>query len=141
MKTLIVDAYRFVYRISGAKMFSVVIAIIYVSILNMVVLCGLSLLLEGLMPTSFIHRLFVFPYYFVTGALMLVVMFRYKPSKKAIAKEAKTTKDYTFIIVYTLASIILYLYMQYGVKLNFSERKKIGRIELSRSAGKKSTIQ
>ncbi len=129
MKTLIVDVYRFVYRISGAKMLSVAIGVIYVTILNMIMLCGLSQLMEGWMPTSFVSHLFVFPYFFFTAALVLLFTARYMPSKKVIAKEAKKTNDYTFIIVYSVAAIILALYMRYGAKINFNERKKMAHSE------------
>ena len=123
MKTLIIDVYRFVYRISGAKGFSVIIAVIYLTILNMVMLYGLGALMVGWMPTKFIASLFVFPYYFLTAGLMLFLTIKYKPTKKAIAKEAKKTKDYTFIIVYSLAALILFLFMKYGSKINFDNRK------------------
>jgi len=125
MKGLIVDVYSIVYRISGAKMFSVVIAVIYLTTLNMIMVFGLGLLMRGWMPTSFIPKLFVFPYYFFTGALMLWITTRFKPSKKAIAKEAKKATDYTFILIYSLAALILFLYIKYGDKINFNEKAKI----------------
>ncbi len=123
MKTLIIDVYRFVYRISGAKVFSVAIAVIYITMLNMVMLYGLGALMVGWMPTKFVASLFVFPYYFLTAGLMLFLTIKYKPTKKAIAKEAKKTKDYTFIIVYSLAALILFLFMKYGSKINFDNKK------------------
>ena len=129
MKTLIIDVYRFVYLISGAKMLSVAVGVVYVTILNMIMLCGLGLLMEGWMPTKFVSHLFVFPYYFFTAALVLLFTARYKPSKKVIAKEAKKTNDYTFIIVYSIAAIIMVLYMRYGAKINFNERKKMAYCE------------
>ncbi len=127
-------------------MFSVVVALIYVTILNMMVLSGLSLLMLGWMPTAFIHKLFTFPYYFFSGALLLGLMIRYKPAKKIISKEAKKTKDYTFIVVYTLAAILLCLYVTYGDKINFNARKKAAYIESNpaqyfRELSEKSTKQ
>ena len=110
-------------------MLSVVIGVIYVTILNMIILCGLGLLMEGWMPTKFVSHLFVFPYYFLTAALVLLFTARYKPSKKLMAKEAKKTNDYTFIIVYSVAAIILVIYMRYGTKINFNERKKMAYSE------------
>ena len=124
MKTLIIDVYRFVYRISGAKVFSVAIAVIYVTILNMIMLYGLGALLADWMPTRFIGSLFVFPYYFFTAALVFYITSRSKPTKKAIAKEAKKTKDYTFIIVYSVAALILFLYMKYGSKIMIDNKKR-----------------
>lgn len=123
MKTLIIDVYRFVYKFSRAKMFSVGVAVIYITILNMVVLCGLCLLLEGWMPTSYMRKLFIFPYYLFTGAIMLYVTALFKPSQKAISKEAKKANNYTFIIVYSLAGLILFLYLRYGDKIVFNEKK------------------
>jgi len=123
MKTLIIDVYRFVYRFSAAKVFSVAVAVIYITILNMIMLYGLGALLAGWMPTSFIGKLFVFPYYFFTAALVFYITWKYKPTKKAIAKEAKKTKDYTFIIVYSLAALILFLYMKYNSKINFENKR------------------
>lgn len=133
MRRLLVDVYRLMFLITGAKMFSVVIAIIYVTLLNMVVLSGLSLLMQGWMPTAFIHKLFTYPYYFFTGVVMLGLMIKYKPSKKIIAKEAKKTKDYTFIAIYTAVALILYLYIMYGDKVNFNAKKKLAFIESTHS--------
>ena len=124
MKTFIIEAYRFIYRISGAKMFSVVTAIIYVTILNVIIISGLSLLLGGWIPIfNIVHKLFTFPYYFFSGALLFGLTIRFRPSKKAIAKEAKKAKDYTFILIYTLAALILFLYLRYGDKINFDPKK------------------
>ena len=124
MKTFIIDAYRFIYRISGAKMFSVVVAIIYVTILNVIVISGISLLIEGWIPIfGTVHKLFVFPYYFFTGAVLFGLTIWFRPSKKAIAKEAKKTKDYTFILIYTFAALILFVYLRYGDKINFDAKK------------------
>ena len=120
MRRLIVDTYRFVYLVSRAKTFSVVIATIYVAILNMIILFGLGQLTQGWLRTNFVYYLFIPPFYYLSGGAMLWVTARYKPSQKAIAKEAKKTTDYTFIIVYSLAALIIVLYMQYGTKINFN---------------------
>ena len=123
MKTLIVDVYRFIYRFTGAKFFSTAIAVIYVTVLNMVMLYGLGVLMAGWVPTGFIVKLFVFPYIAFTFIGVLLITLRFKPGKKAIAKEAKKTKDYTFIMVYSAAALVLFLYVKYGSRIIFENKK------------------
>ena len=117
MRRLIIDVYRAIYYVTGAKGLSLGVAIVYVSALNMIVLYGLGLLLEGWLPTSIVHKLFAFPYYFVTGAAMLGGMIWIRPPMKNITKEAKKATDYTFIIVYTVAAVFAFLYIKYADKI------------------------
>jgi len=113
MKRLIADVYKTVYKISGAKSFSIIFAIAYISALNLISIYGLGLLMEGWMPTRFVHKLFASPYYiFTTIAMLLFNLWMMTPLKN-LSKERNKPPFYPSIIAYTLISILLLLYIHY----------------------------
>ena len=128
MKSLITSVYRFIYNITRFKLFSLVIAIAYVALLNLVMMFGLGIMLEGWMPTSFVHKLFAFPYIIFTAALMTYLIYRATPAKKTLSKDAKKAQSYTPILVYTALCIIVFIYIKYGEKVFYDpavpKRKK-----------------
>ena len=84
--------------------------------LNMILVYGLALLLEGWFPKVITRKLFVFPYYYLVGAAMLGITIRIRPSIKTMSKDAKKKTDYTSIIVYSFAMLLLYVYIVYKDK-------------------------
>ena len=116
MKNLIVAIYRLVYKITRYKNFSFGFALTYITMLNMILFCGLALLLEGWFPKVIARKLFTFPYYYLVGAAMLGITIRIRPSIKTMSKDAKKKTDYTSIIVYSFAMLLLYVYIVYKDK-------------------------
>jgi hypothetical protein len=110
MKRFIVRVFRIAYQITGAKLFSFIFALIYVTGLNLVTIYGLSLLLEGLFPTTFIVNLFSFPYIYVASIAMLGLVFAMAPSFTSISVERKKKPNYATVLIYSVVSLLLFVY-------------------------------
>jgi len=117
MKLLIADVYKLIYKMSGAHRLSLGIAVAYITLLNLITICGLALLLEGWMPTKVIHKLFTFPYYFVTASFLLLINFLIMLPIRNLKKKRKQRILYIPIIIYTVISIMLYIYIQYANRI------------------------
>ena len=118
MIRLIIDIYRVVFRLTGIKLFAIIFALIYMTTLNLIMIYGLGLLLEGWLPfMSLVHKLFAFPFYYVTTVVVLSVTFYLMPSFQTIAKEGKKSASPLALILYTFFSLILFAYIRFGDKL------------------------
>lgn len=118
MKGLIAGIYNLVYRATGIKPIAFVFALVYVSLLNLVLLYGFSLLMKDLFPfVGLLTPLFRFPIIIGTLALMLGLTFWLMPSWETITKEGKKVKKYTPIIVYTAVALLIFAYSKYSDKI------------------------
>jgi len=117
MKLLIADVYKLIYKMSRAHRLSLCIAVAYVTLLNLITISGLALLLEGWMPTKIIHKLFLFPYYFITTSVLLLINFLIMLPVRDLKKKRKQRIIYIPIIIYTLISLLLYIYIQYANRI------------------------
>jgi hypothetical protein len=94
------------------------LAIVYVTILNLITIDGLGMLLEGWMPTTrFIHILFIFPYFIVTALIMFFINYLVMLPLKNLRKERSKKPVLLPIVIYTIISILLFLYINYSNKL------------------------
>lgn len=112
MKPLIIRVYRSVYQITRAKLFSFILAMLYITGLNLVTLYGLCILLKGLFPTGVLLRLFSFPYYFAPGFVMLAINLFTTPQFQYIKVEEKRKSGYTTVLIYTVTTLLLVLYIR-----------------------------
>jgi hypothetical protein len=118
MKSLAAGIYNLVYRVSGNKPLAFGFAVIYVSLLNLVLLYGFSLLMKDLFPVvGLLTPLFRFPINIFALALMAGLTFWLMPSRETIAKESKRVKKYTPLIVYTAIALLIFAYSKYSDKL------------------------
>jgi len=120
MRSLITSVYRFVYNLTRFKLFSKVIAIAYVALLNLVMIFGLGIMLEGWMPTSIVHKMFAFPFIIFTAALMTYLIYKATPPKKTLSKDAKESQSYTPVLIYTGLCILVFVYIKYGDKVFYN---------------------
>lgn len=118
MKPLIVELYKILYRRTNSTMLSALLAITYVSALNVISLVGLSLLIEELVrPLRKVHRLYVFPYYLAIGAFFWLLNYWTMQPLDKLSKERKKDPYAVPIIIYTIACILTYLYIYYKDKI------------------------
>ncbi|MES2701820.1 MAG: hypothetical protein V4649_04230 [Bacteroidota bacterium] len=110
MKRLIARAYSAAYQATGSKTLSFAVALCYVSALNLVIIYGSGILLQGLLPISFVLQLFTFPYIFAVIPAMLLLNYIIAPSDGFIAQEKKKRMDNSPIILYTAISAVLLTY-------------------------------
>ena|ERR1035437_8484579 len=114
MKILILDLYRLIYRITGKNTLSIVITLVYITILNLIVAYGLGTLLPGSTTSEIIAILFRFPIYFATAIIMFLVNFWIMYPLKNIKKERNNKISYWGIIMYTCIALLLIAYAKYG---------------------------
>jgi hypothetical protein len=111
MRRLIADLYKIVYKKTGSKIVSFFSALIYITALNLLTVYGLLILLEDWLPQlSYLHKAFVFPYYLITGAAMLSFNFWMMLPLHKLSEEVDVKPITKPIIIYSLASALLYGY-------------------------------
>ena len=88
MRRLIIDIYRIVFRLTGAKLLAIGVGLVYMTLLNLVMIYGLGLLMEGWLPfMSIVHKLFAFPFYIVTALASSIAVL--SPLSKCIRLNCK----------------------------------------------------
>lgn len=117
MSHLIIKAYRTIYQLVGIKVIAFGLALIYITTLNLVTIYGLSLLLDSCLPTTIVLKLFSWPYFFITALAILLVNFFSTPPLQYIDVEKGKKRGNTPIIIYSVISLILFLYSHYYDKL------------------------
>ncbi len=111
MRSLIVAVYRLVYDVTRFKLFSLVVAIAYISLLNLVMIYGLGQLMAGWLTPPFVLKLFKFPYIIFTALLMTYLIYRATPNRKNLSKDAKKVTKYTAVMIYTGLCILVLAYI------------------------------
>ncbi len=118
MQRIIIDIYKVVYRFTGIKLLALIFSLVYITALNLVMIYGLGLLLEGWLSfMSIIHKLFAFPFIYVTSLFILGITYWLMPPLQSITKEMKKASSPVALIVYTLCSIVLFVYIKMGDKI------------------------
>lgn len=113
MKRIIAKIYRFTFQLTGARLFSFLFALAYITALNMVTIYGLGLLLEDLFPTKFILKIFTFPLIVPASLVMLGINYMIAPSIYSIASvEKRQRANYATVVIYSAVSAILFAYAQ-----------------------------
>ena len=118
MRSLIIDIYKIVFRLTKVKGFAIGVALVYMTVLNMVMIYGLGLLMEGWLPfMSLVHTLYSFPYYIVTAPAVFGVTYWLMPPISTIMKESKKEANPLALIIYTFFTLVLFAYIKYGDKI------------------------
>ena len=109
MKPLTLEAYKLLYFLTGSKVFSYYAAVVIVTILTTIVLMGLSILLEGIIPTKSLQILFKFPYFVGTGIALFLLNLKLVPmSFMELTNHVKVR--YIKLLLYVAVAIIILAY-------------------------------
>ena len=115
MRRLIADIYKILYALTGYKFISFVIALVYITALNLLTIYGLSTLLTGALPfAGTIQKLFNFPVILITGFAVLSINYWLMLPLENLSKERGAKIMYLPIIIYTVISAILFAYTLYN---------------------------
>jgi hypothetical protein len=111
MKMYMIDVYKVFFKVTGETLSAVVLAVLYASLLNLVVIYYLSFLLQGLSDNvMFFIRNFYVPYLLVIlVACMAYNLSLLMPFKK-LSRRSKLPQRIAPIIAYSLAAILLVFY-------------------------------
>src|SRR6516162_5205921 len=115
MRQFITKSYRFLHQIIGVKNIAYIIAISYISILNLLTVYGLLLLMEGLFPSviTLLLRLFHFPLILLPTIITFVITMMTAPSMYSISVTQKKRENYLPLIFYTFICILIFAYSMY----------------------------
>ena len=117
MKRLITDVYNAVYKITKAKTLSFILALICVTLLNFIVIYGLTILLDEWLPTRAIQKIFTHPYYFFTFFLLLLINFIIMATPEKFGKRLRSnSSNIPAILIYSVIAVILFAYIYYAKK-------------------------
>jgi hypothetical protein len=115
MRRILTEYFSLLNKLTGAKLFSFISGLIYLTFVNCVILKGIGMLTQGWLSfMSIIVRFLSFPFYFVTFFLIMGVTFWIIPPFKTIAKDGKKNTNHTTLLLYTLFGALLFAYMQFG---------------------------
>ena len=112
-----IDAHKIVFNITKAAFFSFFIALLYITTLNVISIYGSAILLQGWMiPAKVVKRMSTMPFYI--GVSLFVLIMNYRGLKTVdLSKERKKEVFYPPILIYSVMSVILFLYIYYRDKI------------------------
>jgi hypothetical protein len=110
MKLLMLNMYRILYGVTKDNRISIIVALVYITILNLIITYGFGMLAGGFLPVNIIHTLFVFPYIVLTAIGMLLIDIWIMMPLKFIKKEKKNPASYWGIIMYTGVCVLIFVY-------------------------------
>jgi hypothetical protein len=112
-----IDAHKIVYNITKGVFFSFFIALLYITTLNVISIYGAAILLQGwLVPVKLVQRMSTKPLYI--GISLFVLLMNYRGFKTIdLSKERKKELFYPPILIYSVMSVILFLYIYYRDKI------------------------
>lgn len=118
MKRLISDLYRVLYKITGNKFLSLSISVTYISFVTLVIIYGLCYLLKGWAPwLQGIIKHFSFPDIIFLSAVVLGLNVWMMLPLQSLSKDKRKRPLIVPIIVYSLVSLVLFLYSRYFDKI------------------------
>lgn len=116
---MIADIFKIIYGLTGSKLFSLLFAVTYITILNLVVLKGLGLLIQDwLKVVKLMQKIFAFPYLVITFVVMFGINFLSMLPLKNLRKERQKKPVILPIAIYTLIAILIFLYIRYIPRLS-----------------------
>jgi hypothetical protein len=117
MIQLLLGAFYISYRITGAKTSAFILGIVYISILNLVTIYGITQLLSGVIPgfiVTSINVLFRLPFLLLTVTGMIIINYFLFPSLKNIKKYSENSENVWLVVPYTILALIILIYTKFG---------------------------
>lgn len=115
MKFLFSECYAISLKLTRVKFVAYWVALGYISLLMCNAIGGLLALASGWLGfAGMLLPFFKFPRFVAPLALLFLVIYKLSPNMSQAVKEAKKHSGFTNALVFTLFSIILFIYMKYG---------------------------
>ena len=113
MRRLIADVYKIMYGLTKNKVISLFTALAYITTANLLLIYGFGILAEGWLPTSYVHIAFSFPYIVGVIGLMFIFNFVIMLPLQNLSRSKEAGVMYVPLLVYSLAALILFIYIKY----------------------------
>lgn len=115
MRTLMVECYSLLFKITRAKFFSYWFSLVYITALVFWAVKGFAKLSSGfLQPAAILSKLFNFPFYIGTALAIFALIFKFTPDLKQLGKERKTKNDFTMLVIFSLSVLLIVIYLKLG---------------------------
>ncbi len=115
MRVVITEFYSMMFRLTGAKLFSYIAGLLYLSALNFITINGLASLMNGWLGfVGLILVLFRFPISLATAVGIFGLTYWLTPTVQTVAKDAKKTSSYMTLILYSIFGMLLLTYLKFG---------------------------
>ena len=108
LSALIIKVYRLFYMITRLKLPAYIIALAYVTVLHLILILGLAVLLEDLVPsTIIIVNMFLSKKIYFIAAALFGINLAVCPSFKSIITDMSPGSSYTLLVMYTFIDVVL----------------------------------
>jgi hypothetical protein len=112
MKNFILDVYKMLFRRTRDKKLSIILAVSYISMLNMITIYCLCFLTSDMLISSLILKACAFPYIFVCAAGMFVFISTQLLPFKDLSKEKIVRPVLSPLVIYSVVSMLLIFYVK-----------------------------
>jgi hypothetical protein len=111
MKEFVIDVYKVLFRATRNKILSIVFAVTYISLLNMITIYGLCYLSDMFLP-GIILRLYSFPYIYIYAMAMFFYIRSLLMPFKNLSRDKSARPVLSPLIIYSFVSLLLMFYVK-----------------------------
>jgi hypothetical protein len=112
MKNFIIDVYKMLFRRTHDKKLSIVLAVSYISMLNMITVYCLCFLTSDMLIPSLVLKAYAFPYIFIYAIGMFVFIGTQLLPFKDLSKEKIRRPVLSPLVIYSVVSMLLIFYVK-----------------------------
>ncbi len=115
MRHLLLGAFVLFYRLTGAKIPAYLLAIIYISALNLITINGIAYLLSDYVASQIItviNLMLHTPFILLSILIMISINYFLFPPFKSLEKNAKNHDGYLNVLLYSILALIIISYNQ-----------------------------
>ena len=114
MRRIIADVYKIIFRLTQNKAISLFSALIYFNLVALMMIYGIGVLGDGLIPgASYVRIIYTFPYVVALIAGIFILSFVIMLPLQNLSRDKETGIMYIPLIVITLAALILFVYIKW----------------------------
>jgi len=118
MRQLTADIYKIIYKVIDRKLIALPAAIVYVSLLNVITLYGLSVLLSGWVSwMNKIKHILNSPAIYLVFLLVAGINFLMLLPLQNLSKEKSRPYALTPVLIYSLVSFLLFFYVRFADRI------------------------
>ena len=114
MRILMLDLYRILLRMTDNSQLSIIITLVYITVLNLITTYGFGILAEEFLPTHIVYTLFAYPYVFGTAIIMFLIDLWIMSPYRYLKKEKKNKLAYWGLVFYTGIAVLIFAYTKFN---------------------------
>lgn len=107
LSVLIIKVYRLLFSITRLKLPSYILALLYVTVLHLVLILGIAVLLQDALPTAIVISWYFSKKIYLLAGALFGINFLVCPGFKSIITDMNEASSYSLLIMYTLVDVVL----------------------------------